>query len=118
LLAGDNPRAFIFSHSALREGWDNPNVFQVGFLRHSRSELERRQQIGRGLRLPVDYETGRRIFDPAVCRLTLVVDESFASFREGLNAEYLSNGESLSTGAPVPDNADDEMIVRRRLDRF
>ena len=51
------PAAFIFSHSALKEGWDNPNVFQVGFLRHSGSELERRQQIGRGLRLPVD-ETG------------------------------------------------------------
>jgi type III restriction enzyme len=49
-----NPRAFVFSHSALREGWDNPNVFQICFLRHTKSEFERRQQIGRGLRLPVD----------------------------------------------------------------
>ena len=91
LLIKNNPRAFIFSHSALKEGWDNPNVFQVGFLRHTRSDLERRQQIGRGLRLPVD-ESGRRVADPVTCRLTLVVDESFAEFRDGLNQEYIAAG--------------------------
>lgn len=118
ILTRDNPRAFIFSHSALREGWDNPNVFQVGFLRHTQSELERRQQIGRGLRLPVD-EDGRRVFDPATCRLTLVVDESFAAFREGLNKEYIADGGSGNGGdGPEPDNADHEIIVRRRADKF
>ena len=120
LLVKTNPRAFIFSHSALKEGWDNPNVFQVGFLRHTRSDLERRQQIGRGLRLPVD-ESGRRVFDPATCRLTLVVDESFTEFRKGLNLEYAEAGVRTGNGdgdAPQPDNADDELIVRRRADKF
>jgi type III restriction enzyme len=119
ILTRDNPRAFIFSHSALKEGWDNPNVFQVGFLRHTRSDLERRQQIGRGLRLPVD-ESGRRVFDPATCRLTLVVDESFSEFRDGLNQEYLAAGTGGGDGddAPQPDDADNEVVVRRRPDKF
>lgn len=118
ILTKDNPRAFIFSHSALREGWDNPNVFQVCFLRHTRSELERRQQIGRGLRLSVD-ESGRRVVDPVACRLTLIVDESFADFRDGLNQEYATaTGANGDGTGPEPDNADNEVIVRRRKDRF
>lgn len=117
LLVKDNPRAFIFSHSALKEGWDNPNVFQVGFLRHTRSDLERRQQIGRGLRLPVD-ESGRRVADPTTCRLTLVVDESFAEFRDGLNQEYVAAGLGNGDGGPDPDDADKEVVVRRRKDKF
>jgi type III restriction enzyme len=108
-----NPRAFIFSHSALKEGWDNPNVFQVGFLRHTRSELERRQQIGRGLRLPVD-QNGHRVMDPAINRLTLIVDESFTEFRDGLNAEYVASGGGSGEAGPEVDNADNEVIVRRR----
>jgi hypothetical protein len=55
--------AFIFSHSALKEGWDNPNVFQICTLREVGSETERRQQVGRGVRLPVDAATGDRIQD-------------------------------------------------------
>jgi type III restriction enzyme len=117
LLTKDNPRAFIFSHSALKEGWDNPNVFQVCFLRHTRSDLERRQQIGRGLRLPVD-ESGRRVADPATCRLTLVVDESFTDFRDGLNLEYAAAGLGNGNGGPAPDDADKELMVRRREDKF
>ncbi len=120
ILTKSNPRAFIFSHSALREGWDNPNVFQVCFLRHTRSDLERRQQIGRGLRLPVD-EDGRRVMDPATCRLTLVVDESFAEFREGLNKEYIEAGGGSGVGdndGPDPDDADNEVTVRRRKAKF
>ena len=118
ILDRANPRAFIFSHSALKEGWDNPNVFQVGFLRSSKSDLERRQQIGRGLRLPVDQD-GRRVTDPAINRLTLVVDESFAEFRDGLNAEYQSAGDADSGGgAPDIQNADHTVIVRLRDDHF
>lgn len=112
ILDRANPRAFIFSHSALKEGWDNPNVFQVGFLRHTRSELERRQQIGRGLRLPVD-QNGHRVLDQDINRLTLFVDEAFTDFRDGLNAEYVASGASGETGPDV-DNADNEVIVRRR----
>lgn len=118
ILTKDNPRGFIFSHSALREGWDNPNVFQVCFLRHTRSELERRQQIGRGLRLPVD-DQGRRVVDPGTCRLTLVVDESFSAFRDGLNAEYVAAGGGNGSGeGPEPEDVDQEVTVRRREDKF
>lgn len=117
ILNRANPRAFIFSHSALKEGWDNPNIFQVGFLRHTRSELERRQQIGRGLRLPVD-QSGRRVIDPAINRLTLIVDESFTEFRDGLNAEYIAFGGGSGESGPKVDNADDEIIIRRRPDLF
>ncbi len=118
ILDRANPRSFIFSHSALKEGWDNPNVFQVGFLRQTRSDRERRQQIGRGLRLPVD-QSGRRVNDVGLNRLTLVVDESFSEFKDGLNAEYVvgaPRGETAET--PEIDNADDEVVIRRRDDRF
>ena len=60
LLSFNNPVRFIFSHSALREGWDNPNVFQICKLRSSGSEISKLQEVGRGLRLPVD-EYGNRI---------------------------------------------------------
>ncbi|MFV0632727.1 DEAD/DEAH box helicase family protein [Demequina sp.] len=113
ILDRANPRAFVFSHSALKEGWDNPNVFQVGFLRHTRSDLERRQQIGRGLRLPVD-QSGHRVMDPAINRLTLVVDESFTEFRDGLNSEYATSGGAKGTAGPEVENADNEVLVRRR----
>jgi type III restriction enzyme len=114
ILVKENPRAFIFSHSALKEGWDNPNVFQVGFLRHSGSEVERRQQVGRGLRIPVD-ESGKRVTDPAICRLTLVVDETFSEFRDGLNKEYQAGG---SGPGPDPDDADSTVTVKRRSGQF
>lgn len=112
ILDRANPRSFIFSHSALKEGWDNPNVFQVGFLRHTRSELERRQQIGRGLRIPVD-QAGHRVLDPSINRLTLIVDESFTEFRDGLNAEYVASGGGV-TDTPNVDNSDNEVFVHRR----
>ncbi|WP_006521471.1 DEAD/DEAH box helicase family protein [Desulfoscipio gibsoniae] len=62
LLSVKEPLRFIFSHSALREGWDNPNVFQICTLNETRSEIKKRQEIGRGLRLPVD-ETGNRVLE-------------------------------------------------------
>src|SRR5207244_6476213 len=68
LLSLDEPLRFIFSHSALREGWDNPNVFQIGTLATGSSTVKKRQEIGRGLRLPVN-EKGQRIFDPQLNKL-------------------------------------------------
>ncbi len=65
LLSLDEPLRFIFSHSALREGWDNPNVFQICTLNETHSAMEKRQEIGRGLRLPVD-QNGVRVFDESV----------------------------------------------------
>lgn len=86
LLSLDEPLRFIFSHSALREGWDNPNVFQICSLREMSTDQRRRQAIGRGLRLCVDYN-GHRIRDPLINRLTVVGTESYQSFAKVLQTE-------------------------------
>lgn len=117
LLDSKNPRAFIFSHSALREGWDNPNVFQIGFLRHSRSDTERRQQIGRGLRIAVDQD-GNRVSDPSINRLTLIVDESFKDFKDGLNQEYESSTGGGGSAGPEVEDEDLFVEVSRRPEMF
>ena len=78
---------FIFSHSALREGWDNPNVFQICTLNETRSTEKKRQEIGRGLRLPVN-ETGERVHDETVNRLTVVANESYEDFARTLQTEF------------------------------
>jgi Restriction endonuclease len=87
LLSVDEPLRFIFSHSALREGWDNPNVFQICSLREMNSERERRQSIGRGMRLPVD-QNGARVIDESVNRLFVIANESYEDFARGLQHEY------------------------------
>ena len=86
LLSRDEPLRFIFSHSALREGWDNPNVFQICTLNESKSEMRKRQEIGRGLRLPV-RENGERSFDANINRLTVIANESYDSFARQLQTE-------------------------------
>lgn len=86
LLSREEPLRFIFSHSALREGWDNPNVFQICTLNETRSEVKKRQEIGRGLRLPVD-ETGNRVFDKDINRLTVIANESYNEFARDLQKE-------------------------------
>ena len=75
----EEPLRFIFSHSALREGWDNPNVFQICTLNDSKSTDRKRQEIGRGLRLPVN-QAGERIHDPQINRLTVVANEAYDQF--------------------------------------
>ncbi|MCY4377170.1 MAG: DEAD/DEAH box helicase family protein [Spirochaetaceae bacterium] len=86
LLSLDTPLKFIFSHSALREGWDNPNVFQICALRDIQSERERRQTIGRGLRLCVNQQ-GQRLRGFEVNTLTVVAMESYEAFAENLQKE-------------------------------
>ena len=86
LLDFNTPLRFIFSHSALREGWDNPNVFQICTLNETRSEIKKRQEIGRGLRLSVNQE-GKRIFDQNINRLTVVANESYDAFAKALQKE-------------------------------
>ena len=86
LLSPDEPLRFIFSHSALREGWDNPNVFQICTLNETKSEIKKRQEIGRGLRLPV-LENGERCFDPAINRLTIIANEHYDEFAKKLQTE-------------------------------
>jgi restriction endonuclease len=86
LLSFDTPLAFIFSHSALKEGWDNPNVFQICSVRDIHSERERRQTIGRGLRLCVD-QSGNRVRGFDVNTLTVIATESYEQFAKGLQSE-------------------------------
>ena len=86
LLDRNVPLRFIFSHSALREGWDNPNVFQICTLNETKSETKKRQEIGRGLRLPV-REDGTRCFDHTINRLTVVANESYDDFARKLQTE-------------------------------
>ena len=93
LLSLSEPTRFIFSHSALREGWDNPNVFQICTLRHTQSTIQKRQEVGRGLRICVDQtgermdksELGGAFFD--VNKLTVVANEEYKSFVESLQSE-------------------------------
>jgi type III restriction enzyme len=86
LLSFTEPTAFIFSHSALKEGWDNPNVFQICTLNQTASEVKKRQEIGRGLRLAVD-QAGTRRREEGVNVLTVVANESYESFVAGLQGE-------------------------------
>ena len=86
LLGFETPLKFIFSHSALREGWDNPNVFQICTLRDIQTERERRQTIGRGLRLCVNQE-GQRLRGFEVNTLTVIATESYEQFAENLQKE-------------------------------
>lgn len=86
LLGFETPLKFIFSHSALREGWDNPNVFQICSLRDIQTERERRQTIGRGLRLCVNQE-GHRLRGFEINTLTVVATESYEQFAENLQRE-------------------------------
>lgn len=102
LLDTAEPVHFIFAHSALREGWDNPNVFQICSLREIKSENSRRQSIGRGLRLPVQQATethpeaaGTRILDPEINKLTIVANESFENYAKSLYDEYKKDGSTL-----------------------
>jgi len=86
LLSFETPLKFVFSHSALREGWDNPNVFQICTLRDIRTERERRQTIGRGLRLCVNQD-GQRLRGFELNTLTVVATESYEEFAENLQRE-------------------------------
>ncbi|MBP7948873.1 MAG: DEAD/DEAH box helicase family protein [Verrucomicrobiales bacterium] len=86
LLSFETPLKFIFSHSALREGWDNPNVFQICALREMSSEQQRRQTIGRGLRLCVNQQ-GERLRGFEINTLTVIATESYEQFAESLQKE-------------------------------
>ena len=89
LLSQDEPLRFIFSHSALKEGWDNPNVFQICTLREMTSTRERRQTLGRGLRLPVVVvdKTYHQVHDESINRLTVIADEPFEDYVRGLQTD-------------------------------
>jgi restriction endonuclease len=112
-LSLDEKVRFIFSHSALREGWDNPNVFVLGMLKKSDNSVSRRQEIGRGLRLSVDQH-GERTDSPLtvheINELTVVTDESYTAFVDGLQREL---SESPGSRPPLP--ADGRRAKRSKL---
>lgn len=108
LLSFDEPTRFIFSHSALREGWDNPNVFQICALKHSDNATAKRQEVGRGLRLCVNSSGERQDLDvcgetlvQSVNLLTVVASESYAEFVVGLQSEIKSDLYDRPTKASV-----------------
>lgn len=105
LLSFAEPVRFIFSHSALREGWDNPNVFVICALKHSDNTISRRQEVGRGLRLSVN-QTGDRMDHPSIVHdinvLTVVASESYKDFVSALQKDI---SESLSARPKIADEA-------------
>ena len=107
LLSFEEPTRFIFSHSALREGWDNPNVFQICTLRHASSATAKRQEVGRGLRICVDQQGNRmdyeRLGDAVhdINKLTVIANESYSSFVDALQKETLDALRSRPTKADV-----------------
>ena len=112
LLSFGQPEAFIFSHSALREGWDNPNVFQICTLNQTASEVKKRQEVGRGVRLCVN-QNGDRIKDEQTNVLTVVANESYDEYvrqlQEDIESEYGKEGLS-----PKPANARKRGIAKLR----
>lgn len=87
LISFDEPLSFIFSHSALREGWDNPNVFTICTLKNGGSDIAKKQEIGRGLRLPVDIY-GVRSVDPNINELTVIANDNYNHFAEALQKDF------------------------------
>ena len=122
LLSFDEPVRFIFSHSALREGWDNPNVFVICTLKHSDNTISRRQEVGRGLRLSVN-QYGDRMDAPATVHqvnvLTVVASESYKDFvtalqrdmSEGLSERPRVADESYFTGKVLKTSAGDVEVT-------
>ena len=87
LISFDEPLSFIFSHSALREGWDNPNVFVLATIKETGSDIAKKQEVGRGLRLPVDV-SGARCYDSAINELTIVANDYYDHFADSLQNDY------------------------------
>ncbi len=117
LLSFDEKVAFIFAHSALKEGWDNPNVFQICTLNQTVSETKKRQEIGRGLRLCVNQD-GERVHGDDVNVLTVVANQNYDSYARQLQQEYVDEGEAEDR-PPPPSNArkrpakrNDEIFIR------
>jgi len=113
LLSFDEPVSFIFSHSALREGWDNPNVFQICTLNESISDMRKRQEIGRGVRLAVD-QTGERTFDEQVNVLTVVANEHYEQYVATLQSELEAEGYEFDEQGPPPPERSKEVTVNLR----
>lgn len=116
LLSLDEPVRFIFSHSALKEGWDNPNVFQICTLNETTSTIKKRQELGRGLRLCVN-QNGERVYDEQVNILTVIPNESYEQFASSLQQEYIDDCGVKFEKTHIK-NAENERTVTYRFDAF
>lgn len=112
LLSFSEHVSFIFSHSALREGWDNPNVCQICTLNQTVSEVKKRQEVGRGMRLVVN-QAGQRVSEPQSNILTVVANESYEQFVATLQAE-MEEAFGKSGVPPRPANARQKLTVTRK----
>ncbi|MCP4053850.1 MAG: DEAD/DEAH box helicase family protein [Mesoflavibacter sp.] len=127
LLSMDEPTRFIFSHSALKEGWDNPNVFQICALKHSEATIRRRQEVGRGMRLCVNKEGIRQDYDTVgenvhhINKLTIIASESYEDFAKGLQTEIAATLKDRPQKAEVEffvgKLVTDAMGVEMRIDK-
>lgn len=113
LLSLEEPLQFIFSHSALREGWDNPNVFQICTLNETHSPLKKRQEIGRGLRLCVN-QNGERVHDKDINVLTVIPNESYKVFARTLQRE-IEEETQVSFKGRIQDARAKARIKRKQL---
>jgi type III restriction enzyme len=113
LLSFDEPTEFIFSHSALKEGWDNPNIFNICTLRETLSPTRKRQEIGRGMRLCVN-QSGERVFERQVNLLSVVANESYAEYISQLQGEFVEDG--IYNAPPAPHNARRRTTVKLKKD--
>jgi len=111
LLSFKDNHSFIFSHSALKEGWDNPNVFFITTLNDTKSQMKKRQILGRGLRLCVNSR-GERVEDKSLNRLTVIANESFDEFAKGLQLEYELSGNIGEY--KEPNNLKNKKTVKRK----
>lgn len=100
LLSFDEPIRFIFSHSALKEGWDNPNVFQVCTLIETKDTMTKRQKVGRGLRICVDQD-GKRVLNPKYNTLSVIANESYKEFARTLQKELESDNFKFGIIEPI-----------------
>ena len=100
LLSFDEPIRFIFSHSALKEGWDNPNVFQVCTLVETKDIMTKRQKIGRGLRICVN-QNGERVLDPKYNTLSVIANESYKEFADTLQDELKKDNYKFGVIEPI-----------------
>lgn len=112
LLSFDEPTEFIFSHSALKEGWDNPNVFNICTLNMTTSTMKKRQEIGRGMRICVN-QMGERIFAKNINLLSVIANESYSQYVSSLQNEFVEDG--IYKAPPAPDNARQKSLVKLKL---
>lgn len=111
LLSFDEPTEFIFTHSALKEGWDNPNVFNICTLNSTVSTMKKRQEIGRGMRLCVN-QNGERVFDRNINLLSVIANEHYSDYVSRLQTEFVEDG--IYKAPPSPSNARRKRVVKLR----